>query len=76
MLKSSTGPSLNVLISTGEICRSVRSKKLFYQQDEDASDGRNAGPFWCSRTQSPVGPDGKLVGFDTCRPGRPCCQTA
>jgi hypothetical protein len=77
MLKSSTGPSLNVLISTGEICRSVRSKKLFYQMDgEDASDARNAGPFWCSRTQRPVGPDGNFVALDSCRPGRPCCQTA
>ena len=76
MLKTSAGPSLNVLISTGQICSSVRSKKLFYQQDEDASDARNAGPFWCTRTQSVVGPDGKLVGFAECRPGRACCQTA
>lgn len=74
MLKSSEGPSLNVLISTGEICRSVRSKKLFYQHDEDASDARSSGPFWCSRTQSTVGPDGKLVGIDECRAARPCCQ--
>jgi len=76
MLKSSAGPSLNVLISTGEICRSVRSKKLFYQQDEDASDARSAAPFWCSRTQSTVGPDGKLVGLDECRSSRGCCQVA
>ena len=76
MLKSSAGPSLNVLISTGEICRSVRSKKLFYQQDEDASDARNAAPFWCSRTQSTIGPDGKLVDLDECRSSRGCCQTA
>lgn len=76
MLKSSPAPSLNVLISTGQICRSVRSKKLFYQQDEDASDARNAGPFWCSRTQRLVGPDGQLVTSETCRPGRSCCQTA
>ena len=75
MLKSSAGPSLNVLISTGEICRSVRSKKLFYQHEEDESDARNAGPFWCSRTQSTVGPDGKLVGLDECRASRACCQT-
>ena len=75
MLKTSTGPSLNVLISTGEVCRSVRSKKLFYQRDEDASDARSAAPFWCSRTQSAIGPDGKLVALDDCRAARPCCQT-
>jgi hypothetical protein len=76
MSNPSPAPTLNVLIATGEICQSVRSKKLFYQQDEDASAGRSAGPFWCARTQSIVGPDGKLVGFDDCRPGRACCQTA
>ena len=76
MLKSSAAPSLNILISTGQICCSVRSKKLFYQQDEDASEARNAGPFWCARSQSTIGPDGQLVAFDACRPGRPCCQTA
>ncbi|MFZ0462931.1 MAG: hypothetical protein WAL82_11040 [Candidatus Acidiferrales bacterium] len=70
-----TGPSLNVVISTGEICRSVRSKKLFYQQDEDTSEARNGAPFWCSRAQRPVGPDGKLVGSAECRPGRGCCET-
>ena len=76
MLKTSTAPSLNVLISTGAVCQSVRSKKIFYQQDEDASDARTAGPFWCSRTQSKIGPDGKLVALDACRPGRSCCRTA
>ncbi len=76
MLNSSTAPSLNILISTGEVCRSMRSKKLFYQQDEDASPAANAGPFWCSRTQRPVGPDGQFVALASCRPGRSCCQTA
>ncbi|MHB8525926.1 MAG: hypothetical protein ACYC92_00940 [Candidatus Acidiferrales bacterium] len=76
MTNSSAGTSLNRLIATGEICRSLRSKQLFYQQDEDASDARSAGPFWCSRTQSTVGPDGKLVGVGECRSARACCQTA
>ncbi|HLW83424.1 MAG TPA: hypothetical protein VKS20_15400 [Candidatus Acidoferrales bacterium] len=68
-------PSLNVLISTGQICQSIRSKKLFYESEEDASDARNAGPFWCGRTQSAVGPDGQFVTFDSCRPSRSCCRT-
>jgi hypothetical protein len=67
--------SLNELIRTGEICSSLRSKKLFYQTEEDASDIANAGPFWCSRTQSLVGVDGKLAGHEECRPGRSCCET-
>jgi len=67
--------SLNELISTGEICSKLRSKKLFYQTDEDASDITNAGPFWCARTQSLVGADGKIAGHEECRPGRSCCET-
>ena len=67
--------SLNELIRTGEICRSLRSKKLFYQTDEDASEVSNAGPFWCARTQSLIGADGKIAGHEECRPGRSCCET-
>jgi hypothetical protein len=67
--------SLNYLISAGEICSKLRSKKLFYQTDEDASDVTNAGPFWCARTQSLIGFDGKIAGHEECRPGRSCCET-
>jgi hypothetical protein len=67
--------SLNELIRTGEICQSLRSKKLFYQVEGEASDISNAGPFWCTRTQSPLGPDGKVSGAAECRPGRSCCET-
>jgi len=67
--------SLNELIRTGEICSKLRSKKLFYQTDEDASDITNAGPFWCARTQSLIGADGKIAGHEECRPGRSCCET-
>ena len=67
--------SLNELIRSGEICSSLRSKKLFYQTEEDASDITNAGPFWCGRTQSLIGVDGSLAGHEECRPGRSCCET-
>jgi hypothetical protein len=67
--------SLNELIRTGEICSSLRSKKLFYQMEEDASAIENAGPFWCARTQSLIGFDGKIAGHEECRPGRNCCET-
>jgi hypothetical protein len=68
--------SLNELIRTGEICSKLRSKKLFYQPEEDASAVENAGPFWCARTQSLIGFDGKIAGHEECRPGRSCCQTS
>lgn len=72
---SAQSRSLNGLIRTGEICRSLRCKKLFYQTEEDASPIENAGPFWCARTQSLIGFDGKMVGHEECRPGRGCCET-
>jgi hypothetical protein len=75
MIMNSTTRSLNELIRTGEICSSLRSKKLFYQVEEDASDVTNAGPFWCGRTQSLIGVDGKIAGHEECRPGRHCCET-
>ena len=67
--------SLNELIRSGEICSSLRSKKLFYQTEENASDITSAGPFWCARTQSLLGVDGKIAGHEECRPGRTCCET-
>ncbi|HUJ30683.1 MAG TPA: hypothetical protein VLY23_05340 [Candidatus Acidoferrum sp.] len=67
--------SLNELIRTGEVCRSLRSKKLFYQTEEEASDITSAGPFWCARTQSLLGVDGEIAGHEECRPGRSCCET-
>lgn len=73
--------SLNEMIAKGEVCRCLRSKKLFYQADGVGStlsstlEGSD-GPFWCVLTQSLQGPDGKIVDDEACRPGRTCCQTA
>jgi hypothetical protein len=69
-------PGLSVLISEGEVCCCLRSKKLFYQTEGDESEAPEAAPFWCSRTQGVQGPDGQIVGLDECRPGRSCCETA
>lgn len=66
--------SLNELIASGEVCQCLRSKELFYQSGAEASEAR--GPFWCVRTQSLLGPDGKLVDTESCRPGRSCCETS
>jgi hypothetical protein len=68
--------SLSVLIRQGEVCRCLRSKKLFYQTEEDDSPAANAAPFWCQKTQSAVGPDSEVVGLGECRPGRKCFETA
>ena len=74
--------SLNEMISTGQICCSLRAKTMFYQVEglEEAADAsfaesRTYGNMWCSRTQSVIGPDGQSVEMEQCRPGRDCCET-
>ena len=70
-------PSLNVLIQRGEICQCLRAKSLFYEDVAAPPDHRDPeGPFWCARTQSLLGPDGKVADRGSCRPGRSCCETA
>ncbi len=78
-------PSLNVLIQTGEVCRCLREKKMFYEAQVGAvSGGRDilpepsgaTGPFWCAQTQSLLGPDGQVADTESCRPGRSCCEIA
>lgn len=68
------GPSLQNLILCGEVCHALRSKKLFYQEGGEASAAENSAPFWCARSQSLVGPDGKIADLESCRPGRVCCE--
>jgi hypothetical protein len=69
----------DVLIERGEVCHSLRDKKMFYrtavEDPFNAQFSSPAGPFWCARTQSLIGPDGKLADEETCRPGRSCCTT-
>lgn len=68
--------SLKVLIQRGEVCRCIRAKTLFYQTDQQEEDNAGvSGPFWCSHTQSVLGPDGGVVDAGGCRPGRSCCET-
>lgn len=67
--------SLTILLQKGEICRCLRSKTMFYETD-DRQDAENGGPFWCSHTQSLIGPDGGVVNLQHCRSGRSCCETA
>ena len=70
------GASLSVLIRKGEVCRCLRSKKLFYQSEEDESPAANSAPFWCLRTQTIIGPDGQLVDLEECGRSRKCCETS
>lgn len=56
-----------------ERCRFLTSKEMFYEVAQDASAHQGgSGLFWCSQTQSCLGPDGKSVHCDDCKPGRGC----
>lgn len=69
--------SLKAMIQTGQVCRCIRSKPLYYETDDPEEHAAGVGgPFWCSRTQSVVGPDGDVVDVTRCRVGRSCCEIA
>jgi hypothetical protein len=68
--------SLQKRIEQGQLCRSLRTKTMFYQVEETVSAPEQHGPFWCARTQALYGPDGKIAEPEGCLPGRSCCQTA
>jgi hypothetical protein len=80
--------TLRSMIETGEVCRCLRAKTLFYDvgevpEPEDSHGGYVTysglnGPFWCSRTQAVQGPDSKFASIENCVAGcgRDCCETA
>jgi hypothetical protein len=70
--------SLQKMMEQGRLCRSLRTKTMFYQVEENAGSlaPEHHGPFWCARTQGLYGPDGKIAEPEGCTPGRGCCQTA
>jgi hypothetical protein len=89
MIGNSPKTTLKTLIQTGQVCKCLRAKTLFYdvaeienQQENNphhyaAYSGLN-GPFWCVITQGLQGPDGKIASLEACKggSGRSCCETA
>lgn len=80
--------TLRTMVETGQVCRRLRAKTMFYEVDQPAvAEGSSAeyvsysglnGPFWCALTQTVHGPDGKFVTLEHCSAacGRGCCETA
>ena len=80
--------TLKLLIQTGEVCRCLRAKALFYDVGDLSSEIEEnpyytmysgmSGPFWCGQTQGLQGPDGKIASIENCHGacGRTCCETA
>jgi hypothetical protein len=81
--------TLKTLIQTGQVCKCLRAKTLFYDVGEIETSQENNphqyaaysglnGPFWCVITQGLQGPDGKIASIEDCKggSGRSCCETA
>jgi hypothetical protein len=62
------------------VCKHLRTKKMFIPELADASFARENGVFtdtshcWCNRTLAEVGPDDKQVSVQICCPGRKCFE--
>jgi len=58
-----------------DYCRLLRCKEMFVDTGE-AFDIRNTGSgiFWCSQTQTCLGPDGQVAEPDSCKAGRGCFE--
>ncbi len=56
-------------------CRFLTCKEMLYDIGQDAlgQDG-GSGLFWCSQTQTCLGPDGGGVHREDCGPNRPCYE--
>ncbi len=58
-----------------ERCRFLFSKGMFVEVERDPSipqSGTDSGLYWCSHTQTCLGPDGQLADDRNCKPGRAC----
>lgn len=80
-------PTLTELVQNATVCHCLREKKMFYEGGDMPANSMDiisqvekaaslpTGPFWCARTQSLLGPDGRFANTEKCRPGRSCCET-
>lgn len=59
-----------------EPCRLLRCKEMFIDTG-DTFDIRNTGSgiYWCSHTQTCLGPDGQVAEPDNCKAGRGCFES-
>ena len=58
-------------------CRYLRCKEMFIDTGKDFHISQSgSGIYWCSHTQTCIGPDGQVVGFDACLSGRECHEQA
>jgi hypothetical protein len=58
-----------------EHCRSLRCKEMFIDtgREFDITD-TGSGIYWCSHTQTCLGPDGQVAEPEQCKAGRDCYE--
>jgi hypothetical protein len=62
--------------SNREKCKRMRSKWMFIDVEPDPSvPGCGDDFYWCSHTMNCLGPDGKPVLIEDCKPERDCFET-
>ena len=60
-------------------CEHLRHKGMYVLSVVDPAeykfyDRYDATAYWCTKTQKPLGPDGKSAHADACVDGRGCCE--
>jgi hypothetical protein len=58
-------------------CSHLRHKGMYVlsvAEPTDFHDSYDATAYWCTRTQKPLGPDGRPARAEACQPGRDCCS--
>jgi len=55
-------------------CVNLRCKSMFYRADERPGliHDEEAMGYWCSTTNTDIGPDSKAASHAGCQPGRSC----
>ena len=62
-----------------EQCDHLRHKGMYVLSVVDPAefqfyDKYDATAYWCTKTQKPLGPDGKAAHASACQGGRECCE--
>jgi len=60
-------------------CEHLRHKGMYVMSVVDPAefqfyDKYDATAYWCTKTQKPLGPDGKPAHASACQDGRECCS--
>jgi len=67
--------SLNVLAPAELHCRALRCKEMFIDTGREFRMAESAsGIYWCSHTQTCLGPDGDVADVEHCKSGRGCYE--